>query len=60
MKNARYIEPIDYIPEEIRRKNKVGEFNTDFDEPKKKTVKKTKKPTKKSKLDEVKDAMKVK
>ena len=59
MKNAKYIEPTDFIPEEIRRKVGLGEFNTDFDEPKKKVVKKTaKKPAKKSKVEEVKEAMK--
>lgn len=55
MKNAKYVEPIDYIPEDIRRKNGVGEFNSDFDEPKKKTVKRTKKD---SKVDKVRKAMK--
>ena len=53
-----YSEPADYFPEDVRRKYKLGEFNTDDDEPKKKTVKKTKKTTKKSKVDQVKDAMK--
>ena len=26
-KRKPYVEPVNYIPEEIRRKNKVGEFN---------------------------------
>lgn len=54
MKNAVYIEPDNFFPEEIRRKHKIGEFAEDEPE------EKPKKKGKKTKDQEVKEAMDIK
>lgn len=40
---AKYVEPTDYIPKEIRKKYKLGEYNDEFNRTKKRNPKKKKK-----------------